>query len=159
MTVQLCSQGVDAYPLGLSEAERLRDAFPDQAQSRRAVDHAMLFEEDHAHAHFRLPGSLDHFSLLLAVGMARAGDVYVQTNLVTNNQSVVQAQQTDPNLINPWEFSFSTSSPLWVSDQGSGTATVYQLTGNTSSPTLLTVGILQRWLEPRGLILSCRSPV
>ena len=41
------------------------------------------------------------FSLLLAVGTARAGDVYVQTNLVTNNQSVVTAQQTDPNLIKP----------------------------------------------------------
>ena len=99
------------------------------------------------------------FSLLLAVGTARAGDVYVQTNLVTNNQSVVTAQQTDPNLTSSWGLSFSTGSPFWVSNQGSGTATVYQLTGNTSSPTLLTVGILQRWLEPRGLILSCRSPV
>ena len=31
------------------------------------------------------------FSLLLAVGTTRAGDVYVQTNLVTNNQSLVPA--------------------------------------------------------------------
>ncbi len=80
-------------------------------------------------------------SLLLAVGTARAGGVYVQTNLVSNNQSVVQAQQTDPNLINPWGVSFSTTSPLWVSNQGSGTSTVYKLTGTTSSPTLLTVAI------------------
>ena len=81
------------------------------------------------------------FSLLLAVGTTRAGDVYVQTNLVTNDQNVVKAQQTDPNLINPWGFSFSTGSPLWVSNQGSGTATVYKLTGNTSSKNLLTVGV------------------
>jgi hypothetical protein len=81
------------------------------------------------------------FSVLFAVGTTRAGDVYVQTNLVTNDQSVVKAQQTDPNLINPWGVSFSTGSPLWVSNQGSRTATVYQLTGNTGSPTLLTVGI------------------
>ena len=79
--------------------------------------------------------------LLLAAGTARAGGVYVQTNLVTSNQSVVSAQQTDPNLINPWGFAFSSGSPLWVSDQATGMATVYQLTGTSSSPTLLTVGV------------------
>jgi uncharacterized protein (TIGR03118 family) len=90
------------------------------------------------------------FALLVSVGTARAGDVYLQTNLVTNDQSVTQAQQTDPNLINPWGVSFSTGSPLWVSNQGAGTgpgangtanSTVYGLTGNSSSPTLLTVQI------------------
>ena len=57
------------------------------------------------------------FSLLLAVGTTRAGDVYVQTNLVTNNQSLVTAQQTDPNLQGAWGLSFSTTSPFWISDQ------------------------------------------
>ena len=80
-------------------------------------------------------------ALLVAAGTARAGAIYVQTNLVTSNQSVVQAQQTDPNLINPWGMAFSTTSPLWVSNQGSGNATVYKLTGTSSSPTLLTVPI------------------
>ena len=78
---------------------------------------------------------------LLVSSTARADLSYVQTNLVTNDQSVVTAQQTDPNLINPWGVSFSTGSPIWVSNQGSGTATVYQLTGTTSSPTLLTVSV------------------
>jgi hypothetical protein len=67
--------------------------------------------------------------------------VYIQTNLATSNQAVVGAQQTDPNLINPWGFSFSTTSPLWVSDQATGKATVYRLKDNISSPTLLTVGV------------------
>ena len=79
------------------------------------------------------------FSLLLAVGTARAGDVYVQTNLVTNNQSLVTAQQTDPNLQGAWGLSFSTTSPFWVSDQaanfnGSGAATVYRVSA-TQPPT------------------------
>ncbi len=70
---------------------------------------------------------------LMAAGTARAGQLFVQTNLVTDNQSVVQAQQTDPNLINPWGFSFSTTSPLWVSDQGSGIASLYTLKGTTAT--------------------------
>ena len=111
------------------------------------------------HAFFGQAPSLDHLLPTSCSGHDPGWGVYVQTNLVTNDQNVVRAQQTDRNLINLWGLSFSTVSPLWVSNQGSRTATVYQLTGNTSSPTLLTVGILQRWLEPRGLILSCRSPV
>jgi uncharacterized protein (TIGR03118 family) len=80
-------------------------------------------------------------TLVCAIGTVRGGDIYVQTNLVTSNQSVVAAQQTDTNLINPWGMSFSSSSPLWVSGQGSGNATVYRLTGANSSPNLLTVPI------------------
>jgi uncharacterized protein (TIGR03118 family) len=67
--------------------------------------------------------------------------MFVQTNLITNDQNVVQAQHTDPNLINPWGFSFSTTSPLWVSNQGTGVATVYALKGASSSATLLTAPI------------------
>ena len=96
------------------------------------------------------------FSLLLAVGTTRAGDVYVQTNLVTNNQSLVTAQQTDPNLQGAWGLSFSNTSPFWVSDQavnfnGSGAATVYRVTTTQppiSSGPLLTVGITNQGNAP-----------
>ncbi len=74
-------------------------------------------------------------SLLLAVGTARAEGVYVQTNLVTNNQSLVTAQQTDPNLQGAWGLSFSTGSPLWVSNQAGGTSTLYNL--SVTPPTVL----------------------
>lgn len=80
-------------------------------------------------------------ALRIAVGSAQADPIFVQTNLVSSNQSVVQAQQTDPNLINPWGVSYSTGSPLWVSDQGTGVSTVYRLTGTNSSGPLLTVPI------------------
>jgi uncharacterized protein (TIGR03118 family) len=73
----------------------------------------------------------------LAAGLARAQ--YIETNMVSNETGV--APVTDPNLIDPWGVAFSTTSPLWVSNQGSGTATVYKLTGTTSSATQLTEGV------------------
>ena len=77
--------------------------------------------------------------LLIAANTARAGEVYVQTNLVTNNQSLAKAQQTDPNLVGAWGMSFSTTSPLWVSDQAvnfnnSGASTVYRLGSSFPPP-------------------------
>jgi len=46
---------------------------------------------------------------------------YVQTNLITS--------ATDSDLINPWGISFSGSSPFWVSDNGTGKATLYNGAG------------------------------
>ena len=55
----------------------------------------------------------------LAPGAAMAG--YVQTDLVTS--------ATDPDLINPWGISFGPTSPFWVSDNGTGKATLYNSAG------------------------------
>ena len=52
---------------------------------------------------------------------------FVQTNLVTDDQSVNAAKITDPNLINPWGVSYSSSSPFWVSDNGRGASTLYNV--------------------------------
>ncbi len=46
-----------------------------------------------------------------------------QTNLVSDIAGV--AQVTDSNLVNPWGIAFSSTSPVWVSDQGTGKATIY----------------------------------
>jgi uncharacterized protein (TIGR03118 family) len=75
--------------------------------------------------------------ICLATGQAWAQ--YTETNLVSNEPGV--APITDPNLIDPWGVSFSATSPLWVSNQGSSTATVYKITGTSSSTTQLTEGI------------------
>jgi len=58
---------------------------------------------------------------------AWAGFIYVQSNLVSNG--AVPAANTDPNLINPWGLAFSATSPFWVSDQGTGVATLYSGAG------------------------------
>jgi uncharacterized protein (TIGR03118 family) len=82
-----------------------------------------------------------HCVLLIALGSVQAGPLFDQTNLVTSDQNVVHAQQTNSNLINPWGMSESTGSPLWVSGQGSGFASVYLIHGTTSSGSLLNVQI------------------
>ncbi len=58
---------------------------------------------------------------------------FVQTNLSSNIPGL--AANTDPNLINPWGNSFSGTSPIWVSDQGAGVATLYN--GNGSAVPLV----------------------
>jgi uncharacterized protein (TIGR03118 family) len=62
--------------------------------------------------------------------------LYLQTNLVSDIQGM--AEQTDPNLKDPWGVSFSKSSPFWVSDQasdvkGSSVATLYSVNGTTGA--------------------------
>src|SRR5215467_5220330 len=58
---------------------------------------------------------------------AFAGTGYVQHNLVSDIPGL--ADQTDPNLVNPWGLSSSTASPLWVSNNHSGNTTVYTGSG------------------------------
>jgi len=91
-------------------------------------------------------------ALLITAGTAQAGDVYFQTNLVSDISGM--ANKLDGNLQDPWGLSFSTGSPFWISDQASNdlaapfngmqVTTVYSETGSqglTSSGPLLTVGI------------------
>src|SRR6516225_1755148 len=46
-----------------------------------------------------------------------------QVNLVSDLPGV--ARFLDPDLVNPWGMSFSSGSPIWVSDNGTGLATIY----------------------------------
>ncbi len=48
---------------------------------------------------------------------------YQQTNLVSDQPGV--AQITDPDLVNAWGISMSASSPFWVANNVTGTATLY----------------------------------
>jgi uncharacterized protein (TIGR03118 family) len=52
---------------------------------------------------------------------------YVQQNLVSDLPGV--AGHTDPNLVNPWGMAFSSTTPIWVSDNGSGLSTLYTGSG------------------------------
>jgi len=68
-------------------------------------------------------------SLLLGVAAAPAHAVilFQETSLVSDG--FVPAATTDPDLINPWGVSFSPTSPFWVSDNGTGLATLYDGAG------------------------------
>jgi uncharacterized protein (TIGR03118 family) len=65
--------------------------------------------------------------LSVAPPTIEAGSIsVVQTNLVTDDQSVNLAQITDPHLKNPWGVSFTPNgSPFWVSENHAGLATMY----------------------------------
>ena len=54
---------------------------------------------------------------------ALAANRYTQHNLVSDVPGL--ADQTDPNLVNPWGISMSSTSPFWISNNHSGTATLY----------------------------------
>jgi uncharacterized protein (TIGR03118 family) len=56
-----------------------------------------------------------------------ASGTVLQTNLVSDLPGV--ASVTDPNLVNPWGISASSTSPFWVSDNNAGVATLYNTTG------------------------------
>jgi uncharacterized protein (TIGR03118 family) len=59
------------------------------------------------------------------------GGTVLQTNLVSDLPGA--AAVTDPNLVNPWGISESTTSPFWLSDNNSGLATLYQVPGTSSA--------------------------
>jgi uncharacterized protein (TIGR03118 family) len=54
-----------------------------------------------------------------------------QTNLVSDIPGV--ARITDQHLVNPWGLALAPTSPLWVANNGTGTATLYKGAGGTGA--------------------------
>lgn len=73
---------------------------------------------------------------VLSVTCNAWGQHYQQSNLVSNLASL--APKTDANLVNGWGIARSSSSPWWVSDNGTGKATLYDGEGN-ARPLVVTV--------------------
>ena len=63
--------------------------------------------------------------LSMSVVPASAGTDYRQTNLVSNQPG--QAAIQDSSLVNAWGMSESATSPLWISDNGTGVSTLYSI--------------------------------
>ncbi len=98
-----------------------------------------------------LPAALAVSALAIGVAVAPAVSAasrvgaapndFTQTNLVANNASF-GAKLVDPNLTNAWGLASSPTSPIWVSDNNSGNASVYSGGVNGSSVSLdLTVSV------------------
>ncbi|MBO0710688.1 MAG: TIGR03118 family protein [Acetobacteraceae bacterium] len=85
----------------------------------------------------RLLGLQGMGAALLLIGLviapARADVVFQETDLVSDG--VVPAPVTDPNLVNPWGVALSSTSPFWVSNNATGTATLYGVMGSTVTKT------------------------
>ena len=82
-------------------------------------------------------------SMLLAIPAFAASNAYIQHNLVADQSGI--ADVTDPNLVNPWGIAISATSPFWISDNGTGLATVY----STSVTATITASTLKVTI-PRG---------
>ncbi len=61
-----------------------------------------------------------------AGGKSGKDGAYQQLNLISDLPGVAILQDT--NLVNSWGVSFSSTSPFWISDNGSGLATLYAVT-------------------------------
>jgi uncharacterized protein (TIGR03118 family) len=66
--------------------------------------------------------------VLMALPRLTSAQHYQQTNLVSDIASM--APTHDPNLKNPWGITRSSGSPWWVSNNNSGTSTLYDGSGN-----------------------------
>src|ERR1700722_1257102 len=64
---------------------------------------------------------------VLAYPGAICAQHYTQTNLVSDIPGMAAVH--DPNLVNPWGLTRSSTSPWWVADNGSGDSTLYTGTG------------------------------
>src|ERR1700677_3710388 len=62
---------------------------------------------------------------------------FMQTNLVSNTAGA--ATTTDPQLLNPWGISFLPGQDFWISDNNSGTSTLYDDNGNKDTALVVTI--------------------
>src|SRR2546428_10328513 len=74
------------------------------------------------------------------------------------------ARHVDPNLINPWGMALSSSNTIWVNDNGTGVATVYNLDGtrapSATSPLVVTIPASASNTEganPTGIVSNATS--
>ena len=81
-----------------------------------------------------------HAAILTAsiLGTAVAGLAagFIETDLVANKSPLTDSNgishtpaHVDPNLLNPWGLTASSTSPFWVSDNGAGVSTLYDNAG------------------------------
>ena len=83
------------------------------------------------------------FGLALATTVSADPGNYIVHNLVSNQPNVADHQ--DGNLQNAWGIVFGPTNPVWVSDNSSGVATVYDgagnpiLAGNPPAPLVVTI--------------------
>ena len=87
---------------------------------------------------------------VLPASTQASGWYFQQTNLVSDVPGM--AHFTDPNLKNPWGISSSATSPFWVSNQVTGTSTLYNSIGKPQS--LIVTSLPRVAGIPRGRFLT-----
>src|SRR5437867_8073963 len=95
------------------------------------------------------PGSMRSVSADVS---AAASPFYQQHNLVSDG--AVPADLVDPNLVNAWGLASGPTSPWWISDNGTGRSTLYNV-GTGTIPLIVTVpGANGEESAPTGLVFN-----
>lgn len=77
-----------------------------------------------------LSSALFGLGLLALTDNPTQADPFIQTNLVSDIPGL--ATLTEPTLVNPWGISHSSTSPFWISDQGTSLTNLWSVTGQTN---------------------------
>jgi uncharacterized protein (TIGR03118 family) len=77
-----------------------------------------------------LPVALAALGLSVSIASTASASPYVQTDLVSDIPGL--ATITEPTLVNPWGISHTTTSPFWISDQGTNFTNLWSVTGQTT---------------------------
>src|SRR5438309_10658894 len=99
---------------------------------------------------------------MLGTVVAGAAGGLIEEDLVANKSPLTDSNgkshtpaHVDPNLLNPWGLTASSTSPFWVSDNGAGVATLYDAAGVARS---LVVSIPAPTIPATPLITRARRP-
>jgi len=104
---------------------RINNMLKKMFRSRLDVKRAVLF----------IGATLVATTSLSSVGLAHASSIsssYTKTTLVSDLPGV--APVLDAKLVNPWGLSSSPTGPWWISDNGSGSSSVYTSSGTSVLP-------------------------
>ncbi len=88
--------------------------------------------------------------LIVLVARPAAAQFYAQHNLVSDG--TVPADLVDPNLVNAWGLASSPTSPWWISDNGTGRATLYRVDTGTIPLVVTVPGAGGEQSAPTGLV-------
>jgi uncharacterized protein (TIGR03118 family) len=119
----------------------------------------------HYHTFPRFARSAPAATLALALALGACSDnsvtnvvsplnAFTQTNLVADAGG---ASVTDPSLVNPWGIAFSPTGILWVSNNGTGTSTLYDSLGNKLSTVVTVPGAGASAGTPTGVIFNATT--
>src|SRR2546422_4895555 len=90
--------------------------------------------------------------LMLVLAGPAAAQFYAQRNLVSDG--AVPAALVDPNLVNAWGLVSSPTSPWWISDNGTGRSTLYNVSTG-AIPLIVTVpGARGQQSAPTGMVFN-----
>ena len=82
------------------------------------------------HLHRVMPAISVGLGLLVSTANTASPAPFVQTDLVSDIPGL--ATITDSSLVNPWGVSRTTTSPFWISDQGTNLTNLWSVIGPTT---------------------------